>query len=552
MADEADSYDLAVLGTGVLECIIASAAALSGLSVVQIDANRFYGSRDAAFDFRSLLQLAADASAAAKEQPAGHVDARGNFLRSFDQIECYVSDALHSGAEEQMLREAPADAGPSAAELALAMSNGVPELGALIEELLSRREEAPLASGAVPLQNRARTLSRLFDRSRSFNIELYPRLFFATGVAVDLLLASGVNNYMEFKALESASVRWGESLRKVPVSKEDIFGNEILGLLEKRALMKSLRTVGEMEDIGIDENATTHGTFEAMLSHQGLSLNLVRVLSDSVASTLDLTGNVSVREGVLGTRRYLKSLGRYGPTPFLCPAYGGGSEMAQGFSRLCAVHGGTYMLDQPVRRLSAAPDGATHAIDVELSGGRIVHAKRTVASLDYADLGGGNSLLCDETFVSRCIVLTDRPLQSDSELDLVVLPGRADSGAGKVLVLQVSASNHTAPPGIYALHFFCLAEATARGDLLDVVRQFVDTGSFGNPGWYTSSMRSPCSFTSSLCLQSRPLPRSCPRRCSSCSSGSASVSTEVRPRPKGPLSTCPILHLQPISRDFRT
>lgn len=42
--------------------------------------------------------------------------------------------------------------------------------------------------------------------------------------------------------------------------------------------------------------------------------------------------------------RYLRSAGRYGPSPFLVAQFGGVGEITQSFCRACAVHGGTYIL----------------------------------------------------------------------------------------------------------------------------------------------------------------------------------------------------------------
>ena len=41
---------------------------------------------------------------------------------------------------------------------------------------------------------------------------------------------------------------------------------------------------------------------------------------------------------------YLQSNGRYGQSPFLYPIYGLGG-LPEAFSRLCAIHGGVYMLN---------------------------------------------------------------------------------------------------------------------------------------------------------------------------------------------------------------
>ena len=44
---------------------------------------------------------------------------------------------------------------------------------------------------------------------------------------------------------------------------------------------------------------------------------------------------------------YMESLGKYGDSPFLYPVYGLGG-IPESFSRLCAIHGGTYMLNTQV------------------------------------------------------------------------------------------------------------------------------------------------------------------------------------------------------------
>jgi len=41
---------------------------------------------------------------------------------------------------------------------------------------------------------------------------------------------------------------------------------------------------------------------------------------------------------------YMESMGRYGDSPFLYPIYGLGG-LPESFSRLCAIHNGTYMLN---------------------------------------------------------------------------------------------------------------------------------------------------------------------------------------------------------------
>lgn len=44
---------------------------------------------------------------------------------------------------------------------------------------------------------------------------------------------------------------------------------------------------------------------------------------------------------------YIDSIGRYGDSPFVYPIYGLGG-IAEGFSRMCAVNGGTFMLNKDI------------------------------------------------------------------------------------------------------------------------------------------------------------------------------------------------------------
>lgn len=55
-------------------------------------------------------------------------------------------------------------------------------------------------------------------------------------------------------------------------------------------------------------------------------------------------------ETIKRIKLYSDSLARYGKSPYLYPLYGLG-ELPQGFARLSAIYGGTYMLDKPVDEL---------------------------------------------------------------------------------------------------------------------------------------------------------------------------------------------------------
>lgn len=62
---------------------------------------------------------------------------------------------------------------------------------------------------------------------------------------------------------------------------------------------------------------------------------------------------------------YSDSLARYGKSPYLYPMYGLG-ELPQGFARLSAIYGGTYMLDKPIDEIVMKDGKVSVAFTVSL------------------------------------------------------------------------------------------------------------------------------------------------------------------------------------------
>lgn len=99
---------------------------------------------------------------------------------------------------------------------------------------------------------------------------------------------------------------------------------------------------------------------------------------------------------------YVESLGKYGDSPFLYPIYGLGG-IPESFSRLCAIHGGTYMLN-------------TNVDEILMEGGKVTGI-RSGEETAKAPL-----VICDPSYVAnmnktksigktiRAIVLLDHPL----------------------------------------------------------------------------------------------------------------------------------------------
>lgn len=76
---------------------------------------------------------------------------------------------------------------------------------------------------------------------------------------------------------------------------------------------------------------------------------------------------------------YSDSLARYGKSPYLYPMYGLG-ELPQGFARLSAIYGGTYMLDKPVDEIVF--DAAGKVVGVR-SGEEVAKCKQVYCDPSY-------------------------------------------------------------------------------------------------------------------------------------------------------------------------
>lgn len=74
---------------------------------------------------------------------------------------------------------------------------------------------------------------------------------------------------------------------------------------------------------------------------------------------INKVGNAS--ETINRIRLYVNSMARYGKSPYIYPLYGLG-ELPQGFARLSAIYGGTYMLNTNIDEVEYNGDGKVAGI----------------------------------------------------------------------------------------------------------------------------------------------------------------------------------------------
>lgn len=103
---------------------------------------------------------------------------------------------------------------------------------------------------------------------------------------------------------------------------------------------------------------------------------------------------------------YMDSIGRYGDSPFLYPIYGLGG-LPEAFSRLCAIHGGTYMLNTQVDEI-LMEDGKVVGIR---NGEHTAKAPLVICDPSYTMTADGTSNYVNATGkVIRAICLLNHPI----------------------------------------------------------------------------------------------------------------------------------------------
>ena len=157
---------------------------------------------------------------------------------------------------------------------------------------------------------------------------------------------------MEFKSIEGSYVV-GKSgkISKVPADEKEALASDLMGLFEKRRFKNFLVFIQEFSEEDpktwkdVDPKVTT---MDEVYKKFGLDENTCDFVGHALALYRDDSYlSQPALDAIKRIRLYSDSLARYGKSPYLYPLYGLG-ELPQGFARLSAIYGGTYMLDKQI------------------------------------------------------------------------------------------------------------------------------------------------------------------------------------------------------------
>ncbi|KAG0182109.1 hypothetical protein DFQ28_010238 [Apophysomyces sp. BC1034] len=248
---EETEFDIIVLGTGLIESIIAGALARAGKKVLHLDNNAHYGSQWSVFGLRDLIVWRNDVLA---QSPGtgNKIDYAASYKENFKN----VTFQLHNQPVEESIEIDPTT------DLYETLQSYLPTLSQsdsdIMKEVLDKEVQA--LNGMTDISagvSRLRVLAEALKQTRSYNLDLAPKYLSCQGEMIEALIRSGVGQYLEFKGVDDIFVfdKHDQNLQKVPSSKEDVFINKSISLVDKRKLMKFLTYAINFEN----EPATLEG-----------------------------------------------------------------------------------------------------------------------------------------------------------------------------------------------------------------------------------------------------------------------------------------------------
>ncbi|XP_041995229.1 rab escort protein 1-like [Salvia splendens] len=424
------NFDLIVVGTGLPESIIAAASSAAGKTVLHLDPNPFYGTHSASLPLDDFI----------------------SFLRSQSQ--------------------SPSPS-PSPSQPPLQTSDDDSSVPLGTRRLYSDLEIKSLSS--EPL-----------DNSRKFSLDLVaPRAFLCADSMIELILKTGINQYMEFKSVDASFVSSGEGkLESVPDSRSAIFKSRSLLGPEKYQLMNFFKHVQGIFANGSEEDLEI--PFVEFLTKRGLSQKLKSIILYTIAwadhdqENLELCKDViSTKSGINRLALYHSSIGRFPNAngAVIYPIYGQG-ELSQAFCRRAAVKGCIYVLRMPVIALLMDKDGRTYQ-GVRLASGQELISPQLILAPSFAipttspravevKISNDKSPSDAEGKVARGICIAKNSIKPEAANCLVFFPPRSlyPEQITSVRVLQLSSNVGVCPPKTFVTYLSAVCDDAVEGKKL--------------------------------------------------------------------------------------
>ncbi|KAI0238764.1 Rab GDP dissociation inhibitor alpha [Lamellibrachia satsuma] len=267
----------------------------------------------------------------------------------------------------------------------------------------------------------------------------------ANGQLVKLLIHTGVTRYLEFKSVEGSYVYRSGKIHKVPANETEALASGLMGIFEKRRFRSFLQFV---QDFDVNDQKTWKNfdckseTMAKCFEKFGLDANTAEFSGHALALHRDDTYlQKPAADTLQRVKLYSDSLARYGKSPYLYPLYGLG-ELPQGFARLSAIYGGTYMLDKPCDQI-------------------VMDEGKVIGVMSAGETARCGMVICDPSYaqdkckkvgqVVRAICIMDHPVPNtkDSLSTQLIIPQKQVDRKSDIYVCCVSYTHAIAAKGFF-------------------------------------------------------------------------------------------------------
>ena len=202
------------------------------------------------------------------------------------------------------------------------------------------------------------------ENFRQYNFDLNPKFIYAKSKSSSELIDSNASNYIEFNSVRKIFFMFNDQFLNVPFSKSEIFISNDLDLLEKQKLLNFIFSVMKLKNNNVDVNSTVDIKKDIELDDDFLFNEIKKNLQAKAIDFLKKNFNEKINDMILlilanqtlnsqnmtvdqmcdKIYKFLISVQIYDKTPFLTPLYGS-SEFAQAMSRLSAVNGSIFLIN---------------------------------------------------------------------------------------------------------------------------------------------------------------------------------------------------------------
>jgi Rab GDP dissociation inhibitor len=313
-----------------------------------------------------------------------------------------------------------------------------------------------------------------YGRAQDWNIDLVPKLLMSSGELTNILVSTDVTRYLEFRNVAGSYVQQGAGAKatvaKVPSDAGEALRSSLMGIFEKRRMKGFLEWIGTFN---LDDSASHKGlnfstaTMKDVYDKFGLEAGTRDFIGHAMAlyqTDEYITDKGKAPEAIERIKLYGNSVARYGKSPYIYPLYGLG-ELPQGFARLSAIYGGTYMLNTNVDEIiyeggKAVGIKATMANDPPMT--FTTKTKKIIADPSYFP---GKVQVVGQLLKAICIL--NHPLTGTDNNDSaqLIIPQSQVGRKNDIYIAVVSNSHSVCPKGYYIAIVSTIAETSANHHL---------------------------------------------------------------------------------------